>query len=546
MKKCTPYSFGQLFKFTNKKKNSASLALVRSLNLRDDTKSMVAASSESGVSFYTSHLKNEYHVGTIDCKILGYPKVDQNKMDKLFSGTKPEGYFDRALSHSFIEALLRSNFVSLELARSIRPIDKPTNVVIDSGSYTSTKFVKANNEKINLVNTYTYHQAGNAVIGSISVENYTWNFLDFYVPSCNFREESAPDLAILPSESIVWVWEPAENKWTTCSVENTKSKNGTKIKSEFKRIELDGEKVKYTDVVLSVREMTERALTNTIHKMIQKDEIRIVISSLKHISPSTSNYNKVQINQMMLKLIKNSFKCDFLEALKLSLFDSSEYKSCNSFEEFMTLLFDKRGRPLVARYQEKSALNNVATHAIEAAKNSEPLFWGIKEAAYWGTGEESEKKILKTLNHSFCHNTDGVLSVDLRDALKFCDSQLRYLMGYHDCESHTIRQQCIEVNTTIDIKKIVLLQREDTETYNVLISTPTYIHEMGEKAVRKFVQAKLDSIKANNKINYMAAGRSSDPTVRLSKVQEVEGRASLLTQSTDNKYQAITIKEINS
>jgi len=69
---------------------------------------------------------------------------------------------------------------------------------------------------------------------------------------------------------------------------------------------------------------------------------------------------------------------------------------------------------------------------------------------------------------------------------------------------------------------------------------------MGEKAVRKFVQAKLDSIKANNKINYMAAGRSSDPTVRLSKVQEVEGRASLLTQSTDNKYQAITIKEINS
>jgi len=83
MKKCTPYSFGQLFKFANKKKNSASLALVRSLNLRDDTKSMVAASSESGVSFYTSHLKNEYHVGTIDCKILGYPKVHQNKMDKL-------------------------------------------------------------------------------------------------------------------------------------------------------------------------------------------------------------------------------------------------------------------------------------------------------------------------------------------------------------------------------------------------------------------------------------------------------------------------------
>jgi len=545
MKKCTPYSFGQLFKFANKKKNSANLALVRSLELRDDTKSMIAASSESGVSFYKSHKKNELYVGTIDCKILGYPRADQNKINKLFNGTKPEGYFDRALSHSFIEALLRSNFVSLELARSIRPINKPTNIVIDSGSYTSTKFFHGNNEKINLVNTYTDRQAGNAVIGSISVENYIWNFFDFYVPSCNFYEESAPDLVILPSESIVWVWEPAENKWTTCFVENTKSKNGTKIKSEFKRIELDGEKIKYTDVIISTREMTERALTNVIQKMIQKDEIRIVISSLKHISPSTSTYNKVQVNPIVQKLMKKSFKCDFLEALKLSLFDSSEYKSCNSFEEFMALLFDKKGRPLVARYQEKSALNNVAIHAIEAAKNSEPLFWGIKEAVSWET-EEGEKKILKTLSHNFCHNTNGALSVDLRGALKFCDTQLRYLMGYYDNDSDTIRQQCIEVNTTIDIQKTVLLQREDTETYNVCISTPTYIHEMGEKAVRKFVKAKLDSIKERNKISYMAAGRSSDPTIKLSRVQQIEGAASLYGQSHDNTYGAITIKEINS
>jgi hypothetical protein len=544
MKKCTPYSFGQLFKFEKKKKNSANLALVRSLGLRDDTKSMIAASSESGVSFYKSYKKNEHYIGTIDCKILGYPRVDQNKINKLFNGTKPDGYFDRSLSHSFIEALLRSNFVSLEVIKNIRPINKPTNVVIDSGVYTSTKFFQGNYEKINLANNYTDRQAGRLATGAIAIENYTWNFFDFYVPSYNFSEDSAPDLAILPTGSIVWVWETPENKWTTCTVENTKSKNGTKIKSEFKKIELDSEKVKYTDVILSTREMTEKSLTNTIQKMIQKDEIRIVISSLKHISPSSSSYNKVHINQVILKLMKNSFKCDFLEALKLSLFDSSEYKSCNSFKEFMYLLFRKKGQPLVARYQDKHVLNNVVTHAIKAAENCEPLFWGIKETALWITEEEEQKKIQKTLSHNFCHNTDDGISIDLAEALKYSNSQLTNLIGYYD--QSIIQKQSVEVNTIIDIQKRVLLQREDTETYNVCISTPKYIHEMGEKAVRKFVKAKLDSIKEHNKISYMAAGRSSDSTIKLSRVQEIEGCASLSTQSNYNTYGDITIKEINS
>lgn len=548
MKKCTPYSFGQLFKLVGNKKNTAKLALINSLELREDTKSMIAATSENGVSFYKSHNKNEPYIGTIDCKILGYPKVDQNKMDKLFSGTKPDGYFDRSLSHSFIEALLRSNFVSLETIKNTRPINKPTNVVIEGGSYISTRFINKSTEKINLASAYTGRQVGSLTTGPIPVEYYTWNFFDFYIPSCNFSDDTAPDLAILPSGSIVWVWEQTENKWTTCVVENTKSKNRSKISSQFKRIELHEEKVKYTDIVLSVNASNERSLTNTIHKMIQKDQIRIVISSLKNISPSNNRYNKVQINQTMLKLIKNSFECDFLESLKLSIFDSSEYRSCNSFNEFMDLLFKTKGRPLVARYQDKSLLNNVAIHAIKAAKNNEPLFWGLKETYSWETEEEEKNKILKTLSYGFCNNTGtAALSIDLHGALAFCDSRLKYLIGYgNPTSNHTIQQQCVEVNTIIDIQNKVLLERDDTETYSVLISTPTYIHEMGEKAVRKFVEAKLSSINSKGNIKYIVQGRSSDPTIKLSKIQKVEGRASLLTQSTDNKYGAITIKEINS
>jgi hypothetical protein len=520
MKTCTPYSFGQLFKFYKKRKNNASRALLNHTGIREDSKNLLAASSESGLSFYERSHNNNSVVG-IDCKLLGYPKVDSSKIDKLFQELKPEGYFDVSLSHSFIKSLLNSNFVELQINKIIRPVNKPTNIYITSSNYTSTNHYINGVKRINLQCDYSYSAANrSANYGQFDIDNFSWNFMDFYVPSYNFSNETAPDLAILPSGSIVWYYHKSENKWITCCVVNTRSKNGFKIKTEFIEVEIEEGKIKYSDVVYTIRTTTEPALTKIIQKLIQTDQIRIVISSLKNILPSSARYNTTQINPTMLKLLKTKFNCDFLNQLKLSIFDSSEHKNLNNFGQFIKELFDKKGKPLEARYHDKVTLSNVAIEAIKAAEDDAPIFWGIKETLKWETNEDEIKKIQKILGYSFCNNSERFLDLDTKSALNRCASNLKHVLGlgYYGEQIPSV-----EVNVEVDIDRKVLLERADVETYNVSISTPKYIHDMGKEAVSKFIKTKLNWLKDSAMISGSYTNLCSDSSVKFSNVKVVEG-----------------------
>ena len=549
MKKCTPYSFGQLFKFSKRRKNNASRALLHGTGIREDSKTLIAASSESGLSFYVKSHNNQ-NVGGIDCKLLGYPKVDNNKINTLFQELKPEGYYDMSLSQSFIKALLNSNFVSLQVCKTIRPIDKQTNICISPNPYTSTNYYSTTSrseKKINLLCDYSYRSASRLVDGDFNIGNYSWNFMDFYVPSYNFANNSAnqiaPDLAILPSDSIIWYFDKSENKWITCCVVNTKSKSGLKIKTEFKKIQVEEGKVKYSDVVYTIRATTEVLLTKTIQKLIQKDEIRIVISSLKSILPSSARYNSTQINPTMLKLLKKNFKCDFLDQLKLSIFDSSEHKNLNNFEEFTKELFSKKGKPLEARYHDKVALNNVAVEAIKAAEDDAPIFWGIKETLKWEQNDDEVQKLKKILGYNFCHNSDHFLSLDFKSALGCCSSNVKYLLKLDNPQI----MPSVDVSIQVDIDRRVLLERSDVETYSVSISTPKYIHDMGEKAVSKFVKDKLNWLKDMGLIRKSYNNLCSDSSVKFSNVKVTEGVLKVSRTPTDlYECKEIKIKEVKS
>jgi hypothetical protein len=519
MKTCTPYSFGQLFKFTKRKKNNASRALLNHVGIREDSKNLLAASSESGLSFYERSHNNNSVVG-IDCKLLGYPKVDNSKIDKLFQELRPEGYFDVSLSQSFIKSLFNSNFVELQVNKTIRPVNKPTNISITPSRYTSTNYYSNGAKRINLLCDYFYRAANrSANYGEFDIGNFSWNFMDFYVPSYNFSNETAPDLAILPSGSIVWYYHKSENKWITCCVVNTRSKNGLKIKTEFTEVEIEEGKIKYSDVVYTIRTTAEPTLTKIIQKLIQSDQIRIVISSLKSILPSSARYNTIQINSTMLKLLKKDFNCDFLNQLKLSIFDSSEHKNLNNFGQFIKELFDKKGKPLEARYHDKLTLSNVAIEAIKAVEDNAPIFWGMKETLKWETNEDEIKKIQKILGYSFCNNSERFLDLDTKNALVRCSGNLKYLLGF----SYSEQIPSVEVNIEVDIDRKVLLERADVETYNVSISTPKYIHDMGKEAVSKFIKTKLNWLKDTAMISGAYSNLCSDSSVKFSNVKVVEG-----------------------
>jgi predicted RNA-binding protein len=542
MKTCAPYSFGQLFRFALKRKSSANKTLLNTLGVRESEKNLIAASGESGVSFCRNSSDWQSNVAGIDCKLLGYPKMDNKKFDKLFEGIKPDGYFDTSLSNCIIRALSESNFVSLEINKVIRPVDKPTHIALHSASYISSNcYVRNGLKKINLLNKYTGYPAGNSVVGKIEIQDYKWNFLDFYIPSSNFSPQTAPDLTILPSGSIIWYWEKSENKWITCSVVHTKSKKGSKIKTDFVRLEVEEEKVKLTNIVYSSKQTTEKNLTIFFQKLIQNDNIRIVINSLKAVNATNSNYNKVQINSVMLKLLDKNFNCEFLEQLKLSIFDSSEYKNINNLHEFMELLFQRKGYPLEAKYYDKNVLNNVALHAITAAEDCAPLFWGIKETSRWESDEKKQEKIQRVLDYGFCHNSEQFLSIDLKNSLIYCSTRLASLIGINTIKSLI---PSVEVNTLVDIDKKVILERDDTETYNVSISTPKYIHEMGEKAVSKFIKNKIQSLREENTLRrYLSEVGGDDSSVKFSKVKVTEGNATINKGLVNKPYGKITIKE---
>jgi hypothetical protein len=543
MKTCTPYSFGQLFKFTKRKKNNASRALLNHVGIREDSKNLLAASSESGLSFYERSHNNNSVVG-IDCKLLGYPKVDNSKIDKLFQELRPEGYFDVSLSQSFIKSLFNSNFVELQVNKTIRPVNKPTNIFITPSRYISTNYYSNGAKRINLLCDYFYRAANrSANYGEFDIGNFSWNFMDFYVPSYNFSNETAPDLAILPSGSIVWYYHKSENKWITCCVVNTRSKNGLKIKTEFTEVEIEEGKIKYSDVVYTIRTTAEPTLTKIIQKLIQSDQIRIVISSLKSILPSSARYNTIQINSTMLKLLKKDFNCDFLNQLKLSIFDSSEHKNLNNFGQFIKELFDKKGKPLEARYHDKLTLSNVAIEAIKAVEDNAPIFWGMKETLKWETNEDEIKKIQKILGYSFCNNSERFLDLDTKNALVRCSGNLKYLLGF----SYSEQIPSVEVNIEVDIDRKVLLERADVETYNVSISTPKYIHDMGKEAVSKFIKTKLNWLKDSAMISGAYSNLCSDSSVKFSNVKVVEGLPKVNKKPMDiYECKEIKIKEVKS
>ena len=318
-----------------------------------------------------------------DMTACGYPIVPE-AYEKIFSHMTPMGYFNPVIDGKILSYMADIPFIPFEVTKACKTVcgsnySLPKGKFLSVGRRTrssrgggrSSLFDPTNNniqvEFIRLADGDTSTPTVMTIEDNVNMANF--DISNIFIDSKHTVNKSLLGLFILPIGSVVWFWN--NQKWTTCSVKTSKTKDGV---MDFSLVEVAATKSGGSNerAVVFQTSGEEIEVHKTVSKMMESDTIRVAQKSIKSVGVKDSTYGTVR--GQIMKMLCNEFGSEILGPVKTNLLQSSEHKTMKNVIEFADRLVSKTPSISVSLHSG-STMMSIWQAAIRAAEDQVPLYW---------------------------------------------------------------------------------------------------------------------------------------------------------------------------